>query len=133
MLKNVNVILLCLMMSGLMVACGGGESSSSGVAEDMAKRSYEFSFVSLPECRVDYTKKIIYAAQSTSRTDSLRAEVNGCKTTISGLNNNMMFSLKCDFLDNRKVSIRGLKDHVESLKNMVETGTPYIVTCIKSS
>ncbi len=58
MLKNVNVILLCLMMSGLMVACGGGESSSSGVAEDMAKRSYEFSFVSLPECRVDYTKKL---------------------------------------------------------------------------
>lgn len=142
--------LMMLSMLGLSVtlaACGGGESDSSGstTSSSRSASAYEFNFASLPNCTIDESNKIIYANRPISTISSDAAKVNAgldgfnssrtvptaCKVKIAGVNNGLTFSLTCPFLQDGSIAVEAEKSGMDSVKQMLQTGKPYYVSCEK--
>lgn len=124
----------------LLSACGGGSSDSSGSramndmkkqSEEFFKNSYEKSYVNYPDCQIDQSKGIIYVGRR-----QLNAIVpQECKVKLPNLNGGLTFSLKCytNLSTNNLpyIYIKGESRHIGELKNMIKTGKPYLVNCLK--
>lgn len=124
----------------LLSACGGGSSDSSGsrAMNDMKKQSeaffkgaYEKSYANYPDCQIDQSKGIIYVGRR-----QLNAIVpQECKVKLPNLNGGLTFSLKCytNLSTNNLpyIYIKGESRHIGELKNMIKTGKPYLVSCLK--
>ena len=124
----------------LLSACGGGSSDSSGSramndmkkqSEEFFKNSYEKSYVNYPDCQIDQNKGIIYVGRR-----QLNAIVpQECKVKLPNLNGGLTFSLKChtNLSTNNLpyIYIKGASGHMGELKNMIKTGKPYLVSCLK--
>lgn len=124
----------------LLSACGGGSSDSSGSramndmkkqSEEFFKNSYEKSYVNYPDCQIDQSKGIIYVGRR-----QLNAIVpQECKVKLPNLNGGLTFSLKCytNLSTNNLpyIYIKGESKHIGELKNMIKTGKPYLVSCLK--
>ena len=123
-----------------LTACGGGSSDSSGSramndmkkqSEEFFKNSYEKSYVNYPDCQIDQSKGIIYVGRR-----QLNAIVpQECKVKLPNLNGGLTFSLKCytNLSTNNLpyINIKGESRHMGELKNMIKTGKPYLVSCLK--
>lgn len=123
-----------------LTACGGGSSDSSGSramndmkkqSEEFFKNSYEKSYVNYPDCQIDQSKGIIYVGRR-----QLNAIVpQECKVKLPNLNGGLTFSLKCytNLSTNNLpyINIKGESRHIGELKNMIKTGKPYLVSCLK--
>lgn len=124
----------------LLSACGGGSSDSSGSramndmkkqSEEFFKNSYEKSYVNYPDCQIDQSKGIIYVGRR-----QLNAIVpQECKVKLPNLNGGLTFSLKCHTRLSTNnlpyIYIKGESRHIGELKNMIKTGKPYLVNCLK--
>lgn len=124
----------------LLSACGGGSSDSSGSramndmkkqSEEFFKNSYEKSYVNYPDCQIDQSKGIIYVGRR-QRNAIVPQE---CKVKLPNLNGGLTFSLQCyTNLSTNNLPIYRIKGdfrHIGELKNMIKTGKPYLVRCLK--
>lgn len=150
-MKNLfNTAILTLATTLALTACGGGSSDSSGIPQPprwMQEHNYEFGFRHLPTCQVDRASKIIYASRNDKavpispitgkpnrRLTSLIPEE--CKVKLPEVNGGLTFSLKCERYvkadeSSFSVSVNAERRHIESVNNMIKTGKPYYVACVK--
>ena len=125
-------------------------------SEEFFKNSYEKSYVNYPDCQIDQSKGIIYVGRNYGNgnkapTNPLTKELDKfpqfkkrqlnaivpqeCKVKLPNLNGGLTFSLKChtNLSTNNLpyIYIKGESRHMGELKNMIKTGKPYLVSCLK--
>lgn len=127
-------------------------------SEAFFKGAYEKSYANYPDCQIDENKGIIFAARNYGNgnkalTNPLTKELDKfsqlekrkssnifpqeCKVKLPNLNGGLTFSLKCQSYTNLStnnlpyINIKGESRHMGELKNMIKTGKPYLVSCLK--
>lgn len=131
-MKKLWILSIALLLS----ACGGSsDSSGSGQNNSSSEDIYEIRFRSLPNCVVDETNKIIYAAKNDGPTSPIAVPgipnriTEECKVKRSNINGGLTFSLKCLSVGSTFISVYAEKSHMTALQEMLRTGKPYQVTC----
>lgn len=134
-MMKIGIFATVLASALLLTACGGGDSDSSG---SYVPSFNEVQFNHLPNCTVRTIAglTIINAGQNDSSNKRLSALApQECKVRLPKVNGGMTFSLKCQryVSENEQplVYIKGQENHMKGLENMVKTGEPYLVACIK--
>lgn len=127
-------------------------------SEAFFKGAYEKSYANYPDCQIDENKGIIFAGRNYGNgnkapTNPLTKELDKfpqfkkrqlnaivpqeCKVKLPNLNGGLTFSLKCQSYTNLStnnlpyINIKGESRHMGELKNMIKTGKPYLVSCLK--
>lgn len=132
---QVKSLVIGLVSTLLLTACGGGSSDSSGNIETFNVGAYESRLFNLPSCQIDHTLKIIHAGR-TGRNDRISQLVpQECKVRLPDVNGGYTFSLRCQsYVSTQErpvISYYATKKYESSVVNLITNSKPYIVACIK--
>ncbi len=107
-------LFLSMITASLLVACSGGNSSSSGEDYINAKNSLS------PSCSISKTDKIIFVEGSPN-----------CKVNVAEINNGRTFTASCPkgTHDNQIYIEASSSGDLNNIKQSVQTGKPYIFAC----